>query len=594
MKQRTLIVFMLALVISKNYSQTLKTIKENYNGGEITYQYYEDSKSSEYIKHGTFKYVKKANDNLGGTYSQSITGNFKNGFRDGAWIFLTKNTDYPNQIGTYTTGITSATQTYKDGIPNGLWKVNNSWKTRSKFFFKGSYSWGAFEKPINEYVTTTFINGCATGITTYKNGNETIEKTITLNKGGFLTGNYNFQNSLSIDELSFDLNGVVTKFVSRNKSGKVEYKETFDDELMSTASNYLSGKISKNELKEKYITIDTIGAQNFIDFGDIFEHDYFLLPSIGGDKTYDGTSSQSKRKYGLYILAKRIELINLDSNSDYISAKINGNNTTKISALKQFTEQNSDKLKKADIERLNKEVLKLEEDDSLDKLKLGYENQYQKNVSVIKNYISASRTREKRKEKFSSLTYNSLFKDLKKEDSIGTIILNNLDLYVNRNDFNAMNSTREQADFKKLLEMSEQRLEVVKNQYLPLSNSINNSLEIALNADLISNKVYKTFDKTFKKGNDIFNRTNVYQTQENLVDGLINLGAKKTIFDVYEELIEEITKNIETNKDIDTSLKNIISLSDKVIELKDIDDKERLKNIRKSKTTEGKIKTFLE
>ena len=86
MKRQLILLSILCLPFSYNYGQTLKTMTSDYNDGKITYQYYEDSKTSEFIKQGLFKFNKPLKDeNGGGTYNETITGAFKNGFKDGVW-----------------------------------------------------------------------------------------------------------------------------------------------------------------------------------------------------------------------------------------------------------------------------------------------------------------------------------------------------------------------------------------------------------------------------------------------------------------------------------------------------------------------------
>src|SRR5665647_1831660 len=152
MKKQLILVSIILFPFFANYSQTLKTMTSDYDDGKMTYQYYEDSKTSEFIKQGLFRFSKSMRDeNGGGTYKKSITGTFKNGFKDGVWNFTIIKLDYPNDDGSYTTGTTYLTQTFKEGVANGLWKLNTSYKSRSKIYVAGRLSWGVFGKTSVSY-----------------------------------------------------------------------------------------------------------------------------------------------------------------------------------------------------------------------------------------------------------------------------------------------------------------------------------------------------------------------------------------------------------------------------------------------------------
>jgi hypothetical protein len=181
------------------YSQILKTFKENYDEGNVTYQYYENRETSEQIKHGVFSYTKYLKADAG-TYSEVIRGHFKNGNRDGLWSFSIKRIDYPNSGGTYTTEITTSTQPFKNGIPDGLWKINSFWKVRDKVFWNYHYIWGKFDPVHVESASLTFVNGVATGTFIFNNPKSTI---LHLNKNGFIVGNYIFPGVYNNSSLKY-------------------------------------------------------------------------------------------------------------------------------------------------------------------------------------------------------------------------------------------------------------------------------------------------------------------------------------------------------------------------------------------------------
>lgn len=286
-------------------AQTLKIFKQEYNDGTMIYHYYENPETSEQVKHGAFSYTKYLNAHPG-IYSETITGQFKNGYRDGVWSFAIKRIDYPNSGSSYTTETTLSKQSFKNGIPHGLWNVSSFWKLRNLVYFKGAYVWGTFDPAHYETASLTFNNGIASGLVTHGDPKLTI---IHLNKKGFVVGNYIFPGTYGNAEITFSSGGVVTKFVDRDKSGKVQSKLNFDTELIQTGEKYLSGAISKQQLDELQIKADTVNISNYINYSDVFELDYFIFPTLGGDKSIfdDGYKTVNTRIYGRYILFERIK-----------------------------------------------------------------------------------------------------------------------------------------------------------------------------------------------------------------------------------------------------------------------------------------------
>src|SRR5438067_5815117 len=104
--KKTIIYWVLLMVSTQSLTaQTIKTFKQEYNDGTMIYHYYENPETSEQVKHGAFSYTKylKANP---GIYSEKVTGQFKNGYRDGIWSFVIRRIDYPNSGSSYTTETT--------------------------------------------------------------------------------------------------------------------------------------------------------------------------------------------------------------------------------------------------------------------------------------------------------------------------------------------------------------------------------------------------------------------------------------------------------------------------------------------------------
>lgn len=296
MKQKTLLfivgIFLCPILTN---AQVLKTISEDFDAGRITYQYYEDKNTYAYVKHGTFRMTRTLKQDIGSS-TLIVTGSFKNGFRNGPWSFNITKKDYPNSDGSFTTGTTTSIQTFKDGMPYGLWKVNDTWKTRKRTYTFSGYVWGAYSSLKSESATTNFINSVATGLSTYRRNGVT--KSLNLNSKGCLTSNIIMQSLYGNTELVINKYGILTKHIERSKFSDPVKVVNYNAENIQKVQDHLDGKIGKEEFA---FTFRRVKLLEDLDFSDMFEHDYFLLPSLGGDKTYDGSSSQSNRVYGSYF-----------------------------------------------------------------------------------------------------------------------------------------------------------------------------------------------------------------------------------------------------------------------------------------------------
>lgn len=566
MKKQLIFLSILCLPFSFNYGQTLKTMASDYNGGKITYQYYEDSKTSEFIKQGLFKFNKLLkNENGGGTYNETITGAFKNGFKDGVWTFSIIKLDFPNNDGSYTTATTNLIQTFKEGVANGEWKLNSTYKSRNKLYRNGGYIWSAFGKVYTEFASTIFTNGYATGVTTYKDSESSTSKTITLNKDGFLIGPYIFQGNYENSEIIFNGEGIVTKFVAKNSSGNVTSKLDFDEELISTVQKYVKGEITNEQLRQTYIKVDTIKATNYVDFGNIFEHDYFFLPDLKGDKV--------NNTYGRYILAERIKLIDLKTNDLYINARKDLNPNYYDDLLKEYSSEMSE----SDILKVNNEKKVLENI-------VLYKNKFGENCQKMIDKLSVYKKPKATKE-ISLLALKSMSEELDKIETFHSDIKQRTNSEIDK-----MNGAIEAAtnfnvedfftfNYKESYEISEESLSSIDKTYVPLANNITSTMNKAENADRLTSEL--------KDNYGLSNNA----TMNSMITGSLT-KEQKILFEVYNEIIASLKQELQISKDSNTAnpiLDNIILVTKKTIKLKSSDLKELLKSIKKTKSIEEKI-----
>lgn len=287
--KNTILLTLLLFCINVN-AQTRKTFTENYDSGTATYQYYEDSETSQMIKDGSFKYEKKiTNSNPSGFLTVTITGKYKDGFRDGPFYFTIEAKDFPNSGDSYTTKKQTATLTYSKGIPNGLWEISGNWKSRQ---YKYNYQtkkhyWTEYSNNDSEYAKVHFENNIATGQFTFKNFNDKQKTSLNLNDKGFIVGDYDFSNINNFYNLSFTPNGLLKKnIITEVYTKKIETKEVNDDNTIGLAENYINGKMTSQELLENRISVDTVtNGLSFLDYKSIFEQEPFLMIHFSGDKS---------------------------------------------------------------------------------------------------------------------------------------------------------------------------------------------------------------------------------------------------------------------------------------------------------------------
>ncbi|GHC57659.1 hypothetical protein [Ulvibacter litoralis] len=306
MKNILLITFLLISTFT-NAQKAPKVFTDTFEDGKLTYSYYIDNETSEMVKHGNFKYEKKlTSERTNGTLTNLITGNFKDGLRDGTFQYNIKTKDYPNYVGTYTTKITSATLTYSNGLPNGIWKVSSSWRTRDYNYRLEKYTWSKYSDYSTEYAETNFKNGIATGKTKFKNAEDKEGVSFTLSPEGFMVGKYLFKDTYDIFDLEFNSQGILVKTIIRDKSGNVESKNFANVEMVEIANQYMRKKITNKDLLSQKIKIDTVNnGLSFLDYNYIFEKDIFLFREIGGDKTISEYSSRLDRVYKRFFEVKK-------------------------------------------------------------------------------------------------------------------------------------------------------------------------------------------------------------------------------------------------------------------------------------------------
>lgn len=236
----------------------LKTVTEDFQDGKVTYSYYEDPETYKYLKHGIFRYTESRKQEDYGTKILKVTGSFKNGKRDGIWVYSLNQKDFDDNGGdNLVTKVINFSQTYKGGNYDGVAKLTGMRKYRSLRYWKGQRSWTSYGDTYIRNYTVTYKNNKITGNVGYQIDN----KIGTVNFGSeFYTGEYSTDyNFIFKQSITTNAKGVITKFVIREKKdGSVYRKLTFDSELLDVINQYSTGSLSMDALKSKGYTSDTI------------------------------------------------------------------------------------------------------------------------------------------------------------------------------------------------------------------------------------------------------------------------------------------------------------------------------------------------
>lgn len=342
----SLAIAIVSICIGQTSHNNLKTKTIDYKYGKATIQYYEDSETSEQVKHGTFSYSENQKGEFG-TQVVKITGKFVEGYRTGLWSYSIKKVDFKNGNGNYTTGTLTSTQNFKNGFPGGVWKLNHSWKTRGRIVNENyQYVWGSYSKINTESASFSFKKGVMIGKISYKA--DGVSNSINLNSDGFIYGDFTETYGGTRREKSFNSKGIMTKNIERlPSSGKILKQTDFDAELLKIANEYVTGKLTTDDLRNSQIKLDTINGEAE-DAGILFYNDYFYLPGIGGDKTI--TKNGNKRIHGRYLKPQRIEIVYYKDHNEW--PRTNAGPEINIIKYNKFIELYGQEVRKEDIKTI--------------------------------------------------------------------------------------------------------------------------------------------------------------------------------------------------------------------------------------------------
>jgi hypothetical protein len=333
-------IFILILVSFSINAQKLKTVNTaiEYEGffmgnptGKATYTCYEDEKMND-IRHGKFNFTynadAKINDYISErqTRSFTITGNYKNGFKDGTWVFTLVDKNVFDGY-RYYTGTLKLTANFKDGKPNGNWTFAEQWSSKTIQY----YSLEASGYPaVNNTLSANFNMGVLNGNLSYSASKENNKIAISFDSKGYITS-YVDETDKYKDVYIFE-NLLLKQTIYKNKaSGKAETKDySLDIIEYNSKPDYYTTTTKKMDFFPNY-------------FWNKFNKDEFNFKNIDDNvPTFDGGYYQILNKrseintYGLldryinddFSTIKEAILLYLDGNSSTLENKMQDYITT--------------------------------------------------------------------------------------------------------------------------------------------------------------------------------------------------------------------------------------------------------------------------
>lgn len=363
--KKLIIIALLMFAYNVNYAQkTTKTITEDFLHGKVTYQYYEDQQTGNYIKHGSFQYTENQKgpvNTVTGTRTANVSGTFKDGVRDRQWTFVVKTVDWGTGSGPYYTGTMNSVQTYKDGVPNGLWKISDVVKSRSRVYAgNNTYTWGAYETINDQTATTTFKDGYTVGASSSVSNGKAMSYTLP-NDGMIKDATIYDNDGVFKYEIKYDDMGICLGAIIRDKNGKVieipgqrhRMRSEITDRMLEGARRYLRNEISEDELVDYgvgQVSLSSAGISGVMGVDNYFDSDNLIKGGAERDQTgpvYDG------KYYAVYPYRPMPSSMHkaFPKNLSSLSEK------EQIELLEQFIAKYGSQIN--DIESVNRDIAKL-------------------------------------------------------------------------------------------------------------------------------------------------------------------------------------------------------------------------------------------
>lgn len=279
--------------------------------GQLSYSYYEDPKTYEYIKNGkfSFSFISGNSANFNKGMEIKITGNYLNGFKNGLWIYNITFVDF--KIGDYYhTGKKTITANYINGRLNGRFLYDYSDKIREwKSTFGGGF-WTPFEPLKTRKFEANFQKGKLLGkMTAVSMGiNFKTDMSCNVDDSGYLHGDFTYLDRGYNNDIKIKYwHGLRISSLTREISTGEITKRFTEDTLKVNAYKYyfLTDSAEYSDLAEH--GYDFSEANSFGVYGDdmgysmnqIFNDEDFCFKELTGDLSIG--NDREGIIYGYYV-----------------------------------------------------------------------------------------------------------------------------------------------------------------------------------------------------------------------------------------------------------------------------------------------------
>lgn len=273
----------------KKYSGNYKLSAPWNQDGKANYSYKEEN--SKQIFQGKFSLLFTGRDDNKG-FVQNVTGNYKNGLRDGKWVFIATYADWKTlSENIYKTGTCTLTINYKSGQPDGNWVYISSFKIRQKNEQNVKTGFTAFSKVTKENIKIIFKQGTLSSFVyelPSEDKTQVLKTSYTFDESGFLHGVSREENNKKSNDIWYHgIDKPVHEDII-NIDKYLAYSKSFKDSLAYLPFSYKTLTLSENKrLNESDSTLNISGLLLRI-YSNIF-----LWNDIPGDLYYDASKSKT-------------------------------------------------------------------------------------------------------------------------------------------------------------------------------------------------------------------------------------------------------------------------------------------------------------
>ncbi len=241
------------------------------------YSYYKDSKTAKQIKHGSFRYNVKIK-NTGARLYRNITGEYKDGWKQGLWNYSYTTKDYnTNNDGFYYSYNVELKANYENGWPDGEWYYTAFVKRRKAIRSSGATKWEAYEIVQNVRIMLNYENGVLVDSLWIRN-DQGMDVFALMDYQGFLQGDFSiiqgnenmtipFVDGFSIDKEPTAKTSLRYDYYKKHKSNLAKAGAKLDTvSLFNNKSCIVSKTLNKNVFNNSFFNYLYIDGDRLIKF----------------------------------------------------------------------------------------------------------------------------------------------------------------------------------------------------------------------------------------------------------------------------------------------------------------------------------------